>query len=215
MISENRHFLSQILWTDEATFNSDGRVNVHNMHYWAAENPHWLVEVQHQGRWSLNVWCGILGGNIIGPYFFHQPLNGNAFLEFLVSQLPNLLEDVPLDLRQNMFLQLDGCPAHFAVNVREHLNAAFPQRWIGRGSLFPWPPRSPDLTCLDFYLWGRLKEIVYLTQPTTKQDMENRIRSAVHQLPRVEIEAAVRSTQDRLQHCIERNGQQFEHLRRH
>ncbi|KAJ8958133.1 hypothetical protein NQ318_006070, partial [Aromia moschata] len=24
-----------------------------------------------------------------------------------------------------------------------------------------WPPRSPDLTILDFYLWGRLKQYVY------------------------------------------------------
>lgn len=70
MLEENRNFLTEILWTDEATFSSDGRVNRHNMHYWSAENPHWLREVQHQGRWSLNVWCGIIGDRIIGPYFF-------------------------------------------------------------------------------------------------------------------------------------------------
>lgn len=50
MIRENREFSFQILWTDEATFDSDGRVNLHNMHYWSAENPHWLREVQRQGR---------------------------------------------------------------------------------------------------------------------------------------------------------------------
>ena len=63
---------------------------MHNMHYWSAENPHWFRGVQHQGRWSLNVWCGILEGNIIGPYFFDQPLNGNIFLDFLANQLPIL-----------------------------------------------------------------------------------------------------------------------------
>lgn len=215
MINENRQFLSQILWTDEATFNSDGKVNMHNMHYWSAENPHWFRGVQHQGRWSLNVWCGILEGNIIGPYFFDQPLNGNIFLDFLANQLPILLENVALETRQNLFLQLDGCPAHFAINVRDHLNAVYQQRWIGRGSLFPWPPRSPDLTCLDFYLWGRLKDIVFQTQPTTRQDMEHRIRNAIRNLPRAEIEAAINSTQERLQQCIECDGKHFEHLRRH
>lgn len=215
MIRENREFLFQILWTDEATFNSDGRVNRHNMHYWSAENPHWLREVQHQGRWSLNVWCGILGGRIIGPYFFEESLNGNVFLDFLVNQLPLLLEDVPLETRQNLFLQLDGCPAHFAITVREHINAVFQQRWIGRGNLFPWPPRSPDLTCLDFYLWGRIKDIVFRTQPTTREDMKDRIRNAIRNIPRAEIEAAVLSTHERLQQCIERDGQHFEHLRGH
>lgn len=215
MIRENREFLSEILWTDEATFRSDGNVNLHNMHYWSDNNPHWLREVQHQGHWSLNVWCGILGGTIIGPYFFDQPLNGAAFLDFLENQLPILLEDVPLQLRQNMFFQLDGCPAHFSRNVREHLDRRYHHRWIGRGSLFPWPPRSPDLTCLDFYLWGRLKDIVYQIPPTTRDDMKIRIQEAILSLSRAEIEAAVMSTRERLQQCIECDGRQFEHLRRH
>lgn len=215
MLNENRQFLSQILWTDEATFNSNGKVNIHNMHYWSEQNPHWLREVQHQGRWSVNVWCGILGGSIIGPFFFNQPLNGNVFLDFLQNHLPILLEDVPLETRRNMFLQLDGCPAHFAVNVRQYLNEMFPNRWIGRGSLFPWPARSPDLTCLDFYLWGRLKDIVFQTEPTTRENMQERIHNAINSLPRIEIEAAVLSTQQRLQLCVEHDGRQFEHLRTH
>lgn len=215
MINESPQFLSKILWTDEATFNSDGRVNLHNMHYWSAENPHWIREVQHQGRWSVNVWCGIIGGTIIGPYFFDQSLTGNLFLQFLRNELPVLLEDVPLETRQDMFLQLDGCPAHFSINVREHLNEAYPDRWIGRGSLFPWPARSPDLTCLDFYLWGRLKDIVFQTRPTTREDMRNRIQNAVRRLPTAEVEAAVFSTIGKLGQCVEHNGRHFEHLRKH
>lgn len=156
------------------------------MHYWSAENPHWLREVQHQGRWSLNVWCGIIGDRIIGPYFFDQALTSNRFLEFLNNDLPILLEDVPLATRRTMFLQLDGCPAHYSINVRNHINGTFRERWIGKGSLFPWLARSPDLTCLDFYLWGRLKDIVF----QTRMDMENRIRNSIRQLSVVEIEAA-------------------------
>ncbi|KAG8280851.1 hypothetical protein J6590_071732 [Homalodisca vitripennis] len=33
--------------------------------------------------------------------------------------------------------------------------------------------------CLDFYLWGRLKDLVYTTRPTTVEDMMQRIRNAV------------------------------------
>lgn len=213
MLDKNRNFLKEILWTDEATFNSDGRVNLHNMHYWSAENPHWLREVQHQGRWSLNVWCGIIGDRIIGPHFFDQALTGIRFLEFLINDFPILLEDVPLETRRTMFLQLDGCPAHYSINVRNHINGTFRERWIGRGSLFPWPARSPDLTCLDFYFWGRLKDIVFQTPPTTRIDMENRIRNSIRQLSAAEIEAAVLSTQGRLEQCIEYDGRQFEHRR--
>ncbi|KAJ4434221.1 hypothetical protein ANN_22769 [Periplaneta americana] len=31
----------------------------------------------------------------------------------------------------------------------------------------PWPPRSPDLTPLDFSLWGRMKSLVYETPVET------------------------------------------------
>jgi hypothetical protein len=35
---------------------------------------------------------------------------------------PELLEEVPLAIRQRMWLQHDGAPAHFSLSVRDHLN---------------------------------------------------------------------------------------------
>ena len=75
-----------------------------------------------------------------------------------------MVGDIPLLFRQNLWIQLDGCPVHYARPVRQWLNDHYPQRWIGRGGPIPWPQRSPDITPLDFYLWGIVKEIVYQTQ---------------------------------------------------
>jgi hypothetical protein len=36
--------------------------------------------------------------------------------------------------------------------VRQFLDATFPKRWIGRDGPTPWPPRSPDITPLDFLM---------------------------------------------------------------
>ena len=33
------------------------------------------------------------------------------------------------------------------------LDATFPNRWNGRDGPTPWPPQSPDITPLDFFLW--------------------------------------------------------------
>ncbi|KAB0790001.1 hypothetical protein PPYR_15706, partial [Photinus pyralis] len=52
------------------------------------------------------------------------------------------MEDIPLDVGQNMFFQHDGCPAYYALAVHQYLDATFHDRWIGRGSLFTWPPRQ-------------------------------------------------------------------------
>jgi len=63
------------------------------------------------------VWCGLLGGNLIGPHFYDGTLNGRRYSDFL-TLLPMMLEDVPLLLRQNLFFQQDGAPAHNAIIVR-------------------------------------------------------------------------------------------------
>ena len=212
MCIENPQFLSQILWTDEATFTSSGRVNLRNMHYWSETNPHWMREVDHQNRWSVNVWCGVVRDRILGPHIFNGHLNGETYLNFLETVLPILLEDVTLDVRRSIWFQHDGCPAHFSQRVRHFLNVRYPNRWIGRGSLFPWPPRSPDLTVLDFYLWGRIKDIVYQTRPTTRENMIQRIENAINLISRAEIETAISSSRTRMISCIFQNGGHFEHL---
>ncbi|EFN79461.1 hypothetical protein EAI_08372, partial [Harpegnathos saltator] len=50
------------------------------------------------------------------------------------------------------------------------------ERWIGPHGPVAWPARSPDLTSLDFYLWGYLKDIVFTKEPTTWDNMMERIR---------------------------------------
>jgi hypothetical protein len=49
-------------------------------------------------------------------------------------------------------LQQDGAPPHFCHHVTNHLDREMAGRWIGRSEPSAWPPRSPDLTTLDFFL---------------------------------------------------------------
>ena len=93
-------------------------------------------------------------------------LNGENYLQFLQEELPELLEDVPLDVRRRMWFQHDGAPVHSTRIVRDWLDQRFPGRWIGRGGPVSWPLRSPDLNPLDFFLWGHVKAYVYTTSKT-------------------------------------------------
>jgi len=43
------------------------------------------------------------------------------------------------------------------------LDATFPDMWIGRHGPTPWPPRSLDITPLDFLLWRYVKDKVFST----------------------------------------------------
>ncbi|GFU44617.1 DUF4817 domain-containing protein [Trichonephila clavipes] len=59
----------------------------------------------------------------------------------------------------------DGAPPHWHFSVRDWLDITVPNQWIGRKEppdkiCIGWPPRSPDLTSCDFYLWGFIKNCV-------------------------------------------------------
>jgi len=58
------------------------------------------------------------------------------------------------------------------------LDATFPNRWVGRDGQTPWPPRSPDITPLDFFLWGYVKEKVFSTPVTDITNLKARITDA-------------------------------------
>lgn len=214
MIANDPNFFRFVLFSDEAKFCSDGQLNRHNSHYWSNQNPHWHIPVDHQNRWSLMVWCGIVNGYFIGPYFFERNVDRDSYLELLRDRLPELLEDVPLATRQKMWLQQDGAAPHFARIVRDFLNYNYNERWIGRGGPVNWPPCSPDLTSPDFYLWGYLKNVVFAERPTTEANMKDRIRRACAAIPRETLLRTVQHFQRRLHLCLEANGGNFEHLLR-
>jgi len=51
-----------------------------------------------------------------------------------------------------------GCaPPHFELEMRNFLNKTFSGSWIGRRRAIEWPS---DLTPLDFFFWGYLKDRV-------------------------------------------------------
>ena len=205
-------FGRQILWTDEATFTRDGVFNMHNHHYWGLENPKVVRRRAFQNRFSVNVWAGIINQNLIGLVFLPHRLNGNNFIHFLQHDFEDLLDNLPLARIQNLWLQLDGAPAHYALQVRQWLDENYPGRWIGRGGPVAWPPRSPDLTPLDFFLWGHIKNTVYRTAPDNVEELRQRILAAAATITPEMLGNVQRSIRRRLERCVAMGGQNFEHL---
>ena len=91
--------LSVILFSDEASFTLDGVNNLRNVHTLSHANPHETCVTNFQRRFSVNVWCGVLGKKLIGPFVFDNNLTGNTYEAFLRNELPGLLEDIPLMIR--------------------------------------------------------------------------------------------------------------------
>lgn len=132
---------------------------------------------------KVNVFCALSQTKIYGPFFFDEnTVTGQKYLAMLQKWLlPQMNED-----SGDFFFQQDEAPPHWHRDVRHFLNQSLPQPWIGRIgnedlALLFWPPGSPDLTPCDFFLWGFIKEAVYVPPlPATLDDLKNHIRVAVN-----------------------------------
>ena len=114
---------------------------------------------------KINVWAGILNDTLIGPFFIDGNLNARAYEELLRNKIVRRIMEITGDNFQNIWFQQDRAAAHYDKEVRVYLDTQFPHRWIGRRGEIEWPARSPDLTPLDYFLWGYFKSKVYSTQP--------------------------------------------------
>lgn len=211
-LDDNPAIINSILWSDESKFTNNGVLNKQNNRYWATENPYWTYETNNQTVWGTNVWCGLLGNKLLGPYFYDGTLTAERYRNFLTNELEMMVDDtIPLALRENVTFMQDGAPAHNAIIVREFLNNNYTNRWIGTYGPINWPPRSPDLNPLDFFLWGHLKTVVYADPPTNLQNLKEKITRACNELTEAQIAAATsREFLRRAESCLNNNGGQFE-----
>ena len=82
-----------------------------------------------------------------------------------------------------------------------------------RGSATEFPPRSPDLTPLEFYLCGTLKNTVYATKPQTLEELRDQIEHAINDIPLATIQTVCRSNRRPCWKCPVAEGGHFEHVR--
>ena len=96
--------------------------------------------------------------------------------EFLFTKI----EEKDID---NIWLQQDGATCHTAEATLDVLRPlVFEDHTINRRAEVVWPPRSCDLTPLDYYLWGAVKDKYYTDKPETIDALKNNIREAIGEI---------------------------------
>jgi len=81
-------------------------------------------------------------------------ITGIVYLDLLEQYVFPQTETFEQETVSRFIFMQDGAPPHFSSFVTDVLNERFPDAWIGTGGPKPWPLRSPDLSPLDFFLWG-------------------------------------------------------------
>jgi hypothetical protein len=129
---------------------------------------------------------------------------------YVTSLLPDLLDDCENLMPGTFIFQQDGAPAHTARLTQEWLSDNCPELLAKE----EWPPNSPDLNPLDYYVWGAMlhKYQEHTPKPTTTTELKAVLQQIWDKLPQQSIENAVIAFRKRLQLCIQAAGGHIEHL---
>ncbi|GFW91925.1 sodium bicarbonate cotransporter 3 [Trichonephila clavipes] len=185
---------------NEAHFWLNGYVNKQNCRIWSEANPQVYVETPLHPE-KLTVWCALWAGGIIGQYFFKNDeghnvtVNGDRYramiTNFFIPELNN--HDV-----QELWFQQDGATCHTARGTIDLLKDTFGDCLISRFGPVNWPPRSCDLTQLDYFLWVYVKSLVYADKPQTLDHLKDNIRRVIADIQPQMLEKVIENWTSRL-----------------
>ncbi|GFX64175.1 heat shock 70kDa protein 8 [Trichonephila clavipes] len=99
---------------------------------------------------------------------------------------------------KELWFQQDGATCHTARATIDLLKDTFGDRLISRFGPLNWPPRSCDLTPLDYFLWGYVKPLVYADKPQTLEHLEDIIRRVIADIRPQMLEKVIENWTSRL-----------------
>ena len=124
----------------------------------------------------------ILGPEAIRPFFFETEqgeavtVNGDRYRAMLNEFLFTKIEEDDIG---NIWFQQDGATCYTAEATLDVLCPVFEDRIISRKADVVWPPRSCNLTPLDYCLWSAVKDKCYADKPETIEALKDNIRAAI------------------------------------
>ena len=231
MMTSDPYFEDQILYEDEANIHLCGYINSRNAVHYGLTKPAPLTTPLHPIK--VVVLGAISSQKLFGPYFVEQggnpvrippvpakatTLDGVRYTNILDTELiPDYQREIfsnPQDWDPYLTHYMhDGARAHIVGPACTLLDSTFFNNTIGANLSLPWPPRSPDLTPMDFFLWGYVKEQLFRHhKPTTYDELKAAVREVFQSIPTDMLQRACRSVKKRIQLLQQENGGHFEHL---
>lgn len=105
--------------------------------------------------------------------------------DLLLAEEAGVEGPLPHDLSETAFRTVTLLETELTrLGMNPRLN---PIRLISIGGDVEWSPRSPDLTPMDFWLWGVLKHRCFLTPPANADELLRRITDECRRMEREEV----------------------------
>lgn len=206
--------LKKVFFTDEKAFYIDPPVSSHGRRVWGSRKkstiaPERLIKQRAKFSKHVMVSAGVCFGGKGRLHFVPEQAKVNAEC-YITQLLPKLLEDCRNLMGEDFIFQQDGAPAHTARRAQDFIEQQH-QDFIKKDD---WPPNSPDLNPLDFYVWGVMldKFQKHKPKPQSIPELKTLLNEIWDSLPQEQVQKAILSVRKRLTACVKTGGGHFEHL---
>lgn len=141
-------------------------------------------------------------GDVMPPYFFKkgETITKEVYLRILRTVIKPWMETTASG-RPYIFQQ-DGAPAHTSHLVQNWLNDNVDAFW----SKEFWPPNSPDLNPLDYYVWGVIERVSNKSRHPNVATLQAAIEAAFVDLDKEQLKRACSRFRQRIEAVIAANG---------
>lgn len=207
----SRHDGLKILFSDEKLFTVEEKLNAQNDRVYGVSISDIPTEFREVDREkypaSVMVWGGFSSCGKTPLVFLEKGVRLTAQL-----YIQQILDPVVKHCGTTMFLnnewcfQQDGAPCHTAKITQKWLQENCPD-FIKKDS---WPPQSPDLNPLDYFMWSYLEAKVNSHRFNDLETLKQAIRREWDAVPMDMCRAATASWSKRLRACIKAKGGHFE-----
>lgn len=194
-----------VIWffSDEKNFDQDQKANRRNDR-WLCKDPSEVPRIMHNKFPATVMVLGVVSneGHVMPPHFFPQRLrvNSAAYIEVLQTVVKPWIDSVR-NGRPYTFQQ-DSAPSHKAKLTQEWMVKNFYDH------ITPdiWPPSSPDLNPLDYYVWGVLEKEVNEHYHSTIDSLKATIVRVMSSMDQQHLIKACRRFRSRVEAVIQADG---------
>ena len=104
-----------------------------------------------------------------------------------------LMSEIEARNLHDIWFQQDDATCHRARGTMDLLRSRFGEQFISRLRPVDWPPRSCDITPLDFYLWGYVESNSFVDKPATIEALESNITEVISEIPTEVLERVIQN----------------------
>lgn len=189
-------------FSDEKIFTVDAKIKRKNDR-WLAEDPE-DVPIVSRTKFPANVHVlGVVSneGDVMPPHFFNK--GENVTKEVYLNVLMNVVKPwMEKESGKPYVFQQDGAPAHTSHLVQNWLSDNVDMFW----SKEFWPPNSPDLNPLDFYVWSVVVRITNKSRHPNVASLRASIEAAFADMDRASLKRACDRFRPRMEAVIRAEG---------